>query len=195
VKLRPWSIPVALVVLAAALAAWLMLSRVDAPARKAAREPASAPHAPSVRGAAPPRTAAEPKLESRPGRTTLSAAARTGHDDDIVGPGPDDPHEPGMHPHPITAEHLRIQAENQLIQKLNDAMAVRDVRAMRALLGEYEKLDPRDIEATQAGYAVIADCVESPGEASLAAARDFYATQRHSALRRFVRRICFENGN
>lgn len=99
------------------------------------------------------------------------------------------------HPHPVTPEHERIFAENRTIQALNDSMALRDVSKMRELLSEYQRLDPQDIEATQAGYAVVADCIESPGSASLAAASRFYDTQRHSPLRRFVRRICFENSD
>jgi hypothetical protein len=55
--------------------------------------------------------------------------------------------------------------------------------------------DPADTDASQAGYTVIADCIERPGGASLAAAHQFYDTQRHSPLRRWVRRFCFENSN
>ncbi len=110
----------------------------------------------------------------------------------IVGPGPDDAHEPGMVPHPLDEKRERIQAENRLLQALNDAMSHRDVHTMRKLLDEYRKLDPDDVDAYQYGYEVIADCIEFPGDASLAAARKFYETERHSSLRRFVRRICFE---
>lgn len=53
----------------------------------------------------------------------------------------------------------------------------------------------KDIDKNQVGYQVIADCIEYPGETSLAAARHFYDTERHSPLRRFVRRICFEGAN
>lgn len=101
----------------------------------------------------------------------------------------------GDHPHPITPEHERIFAENRTVQALNDSMALRDVSRMRELLSEYRRLDPEDVEATQEGYAVVADCIEYPGSASLAAASRFYDTQRHSPLRRFVRRICFENAD
>jgi hypothetical protein len=100
-----------------------------------------------------------------------------------------------MLPHPMDEARERIYAENRLIQRLNDAMSFRKVNEMREMLVEYRKLDPTDVEANQAGYTVIADCIELPGEASLAAARQFYDTQRHSPLRRFVRRICFENAN
>ena len=100
-----------------------------------------------------------------------------------------------MSPHPMDEARERIDAENRLILHLNEAMSFRNVKEMRELLVEYRKLDPTDKDASQAGYAVIADCIEPPGEASLAAAHQFYDTQRHSSLRRFVRRICFENSN
>jgi hypothetical protein len=114
---------------------------------------------------------------------------------EVVGPRPDDPHLPGMLPHPMDEAHARIDAENRLLQRLNDAMSFRDVGQMHALLAEYRKLDPADKDASQAGYTVVADCIEHPGEGSLAAAHQFYDTQRHSPLRRYVRRICFERTN
>jgi hypothetical protein len=100
-----------------------------------------------------------------------------------------------MLPHPRDEAHARIDAENSLIQRLNDAMSFRNVKQMRELLAEYRKLDPKDVDASQAGYTVIANCIEQPGEATLAAAHHFYDTRTHSPLRRFVRRICFENSN
>lgn len=113
----------------------------------------------------------------------------------VVGPRNSDPHEPGMHPHPITDEHRRIRAVNEVIQTLNDAMSIRDTKAMRAHVAEYRALDPNDVDRSQLGYTLIADCIDHPGEASLAAAKSFYATEGHSPLRRFIRRICFENRN
>ena len=98
-----------------------------------------------------------------------------------------------MHPHPVTPEHERLYAENRLIQRLNDAMSFRKAKEMREMLVEYRKLDPEDVHLNQAGYEIICDCIEFPGDASLTAARHFYDTERHSTLRRFVRRVCFEN--
>ena len=97
--------------------------------------------------------------------------------------------------HPMDEAHARIDAENNLILRLNDAMSYRDVKKMRPLIDEYRKLDGADTDANQAGYTVIADCIEHPGDASLTSAHNFYDTQRHSPLRRYVRRICFENSN
>jgi hypothetical protein len=110
----------------------------------------------------------------------------------LVPPGPDDPHDEPMHPHPITPEHVRIHKINQLIQSLNDAMSARDVKRMRELIDEYRTLDPKDEDVMQLGYKVIADCLEYPGHRTLASARRFYDTHRASTLRRFVRRVCFE---
>ena len=148
-------------------------------------------HAAADQPAEPPPPKAElPRPAPKP---APSASATTSYV--VVGPHPNDPHLPGMVPHPMTPEHERIHSENRLIQSLNDAMSFRKVKEMREMLVEYRKLDPEDVDANQAGYEVIADCIEFPGDASLAAARQFYDTQRHSALRRFVRRICFENSN
>jgi len=113
----------------------------------------------------------------------------------VVGARAGDPHEAGMRPHPMDEAHRRIEAENLLIQRLNDAMSFRNVKEMREALVEYRKVDSTDADANQAGYAVIADCIERPGQVSLAAAQQFYDTERHSPLRRFVRRICFERSN
>jgi hypothetical protein len=100
-----------------------------------------------------------------------------------------------MLPHPLDEARARIAAENQLLQALNDAMSFRKVDEMRAMLEQYRKIDPIDVDKHQLGYEIIADCIEFPGDGSLTAAREFYDTQRHSPLRRFVRRICFENTN
>ena len=100
-----------------------------------------------------------------------------------------------MAPHPMDPERERLHAENRLILHLNEAMSFRDTKQMRELLVEYRKLDPTDVEANQAGYTVIINCIDQPGEAALAAAHQFDDTQRQSPLRRFVRRICFDNTN
>jgi hypothetical protein len=97
--------------------------------------------------------------------------------------------------HPMDEAHARIDRENNLILRLNEAMADRNTKEMRGLIDDYRKLDPADTDASQAGYTIIADCIDHPGDVTLAAAHQFYDTQRHSPLRRFVRRICFENSN
>ena len=100
--------------------------------------------------------------------------------------GPDD------HPHPITPERRAIQRELQLIGALNDALDLKDARAMRTLLAEYLREFPNDPNQLQSGYAVIANCFEDPSESAREAAREYYARERASILRRYVRRACLE---
>jgi hypothetical protein len=172
--------------LAAGIALRLILAPGDERAT-ATPDPPAGSSAPTQRPEAPSSPLLPPSAGAPP------PAAHDGAN--IVGPRPDDPHVPGMGPHPMDDARARINAENRLILYLNEAMSFRDVKKMRELVVEYRKLDPKDTDASQAGYTVIADCIETPGEGSLAAARQFYDTQRHSPLRRFVRRICFENSN
>jgi len=186
---RFWSIVVAVAV-ALAIGVWLLFAPRNEPKERADTDTDDEE---LVAEADPDRPPAPRKVElPKPVRAPRATASVS---DVVVGPHPDDPHLPGMKPHPMTPEHERIQAENRLIQSLNDAMSFRKVKEMREMLVEYRKLDPTDVDANQAGYEIIADCIEFPGDASLAAARQFYDTERHSALRRFVRRICFENSN
>lgn len=175
-----WSIAAVLAAVAGT-GLWLALAP-DAPEKQP--EEASARVTPRVAKTRPPR--ARPSTPSEP-------PDRRPEGDAVAGAGADDPHPPAGPPHPMDGARQRLHAENGLVQSLNDAMSFRRVERMRQLLAEYRKLDPTGVHANQAGYEVIADCIESPGEASLAAARRFYDTQRHSPLRRFVRRTCFEN--
>jgi hypothetical protein len=94
------------------------------------------------------------------------------------------------HPHPITAEHIRIRRELSLIQSMNDALDLRDAPHLRALLTDYVREYPDDPNAMGAGYTRIVDCLESPSEATREAAQRYYDQERASTLRRYVRRVC-----
>lgn len=109
------------------------------------------------------------------------------------------PHDPSVpdpegqvHPHPITPEHERIFKENNLFAAISGAMDRRDTAGMRQMLKEYKDEYPEDSHLLQGGFAVIADCIDHPGEASTAAARAYYSANKASILRRYVRRHCFE---
>src|SRR5262245_5431372 len=97
-----------------------------------------------------------------------------------------------VHPHPITPQHQRIFAENQLVGALNGAMDVKDVPAMRRMLEQYRREYPEDDNILQDGYAVIADCLEHPGGAARAAAQRWIEGHNGSILKRFVNRHCLE---
>ncbi len=94
------------------------------------------------------------------------------------------------HPHPITSAHVRIQRENNLLGALDGAMDVKDGAGMRRLLQQYRNEFPEDANELQAGYRIIADCLEYPGPISTAAGQRYYDRERGSTLRRFVARHC-----
>lgn len=109
---------------------------------------------------------------------------------------PHDPREPvpegPVHPHAHTPTHERIYRENNLLGSLNGAMDVKDAAGMRRLLESYREEYPEDPHALQEGYALIADCLEHPDEATIERARRYYAAETASTLRRYVRRHCFQ---
>lgn len=109
---------------------------------------------------------------------------------------PRDPHAPvpvgPLYPHPITEAHARIYRENNLLGALNGALDVEDAPGLRRLLAAYRDEYPEDPHALQAGYAIIADCLEHPGDEVLAVAHRYYESETASTLRRYVRRHCFE---
>jgi hypothetical protein len=141
----------------------------------------------------PARAPKEPVAELAPATneppTTAPAAFVPKGRPATLQPEPAAPEEP-RHPHPITPAHERIFRENDFIGSLNGAMDVKDAPGMRRLLARYRAEYPEDALAVQAGYALIADCLERPGAESAAAARRYYETETASTLRRYVRRHC-----
>ena len=99
-----------------------------------------------------------------------------------------------VHPHPFTPQHERIFRENHLIGQLNGAMDIRDAKGMRQLLATYREEYPEDENVMQDGYQLVINCIESPGEATRAAAKKYWETELASGLRRSIRRHCLEWG-
>lgn len=100
-----------------------------------------------------------------------------------------------MHPHPITPQHERIFAENNLIGGLNAAMDMKNTPELRRLLKQYREEYPEDAHVLQDGYELIANCQEHPSPELRAAAKRYYDEQLDSGLRRYIRRHCLENSN
>ncbi len=96
------------------------------------------------------------------------------------------------HPHPITPEHQRIQRENALIGSLNGAMDVGDFEGLRELNERYKIEHPDDAHALQAGYDLIADCLEERTPDNRSRAERYFAEERASTLRRYVQRHCLK---
>jgi hypothetical protein len=135
---------------------------------------------------------APPSVPVAPSASTVTPAV-----DDAADGIPLEHHDPRVptgpvHPHPITPEHARLFEENRLFAALSAAMDRRDSVAMRQLLAEYEHEYPEDPQLLQAGFAVIADCIDHPGQTSTGAAQAYYVANKASILRRHVRRHCFE---
>lgn len=97
-----------------------------------------------------------------------------------------------MQPHPITPTHERIFRENNLIGALNAAMDAKDGRELRRLLAQYRDEYPEDAHVLQAGYELIANCLEHASSENTALAQRYYDEQLDSGLRRYIRRHCLE---
>jgi hypothetical protein len=136
-----------------------------------------------------------PALSEQVGASVKPAVERAADGIPIMpaGPSAGSAQEP-KHPHPHTPLHERIYRENTLFGQLNGAMDVKDVAGMRRLLAEYRNEYPEDAHFLQEGYALIADCLERPGdEAARRAAERYWKERRASQLRRYVRRHCLES--
>jgi hypothetical protein len=174
---------------AAGTAAWLMLR--PEPRHEPVAPPAEVAEAPPPPVIEAPRPPSPPPPSPPPARKPDEVSTSDGLP--IMPPGANDPRPDGpVHPHPITPQHERIYRENHLIGELNGAMDVKDVPALRRLLEDYRRDYPEDDNMLQDGYAVIAECLEHPGEAARAAASSWAETHRGSTLRRFVNRHCLE---
>ncbi len=135
--------------------------------------------------------------ESNVRAATLPARANPERASDGMPIMPAEPRDPipagPVHPHPITPDHRRVFAENRLIGELNGAVDAADAPALREALANYIAQYPEDAQDVQGGYAVIADCLEHPGETSRSAAERWSDDHHGSTVRRFVMRRCLTN--
>jgi len=108
-------------------------------------------------------------------------------------PHDEDPRPLGaVHPHPISAQHQRIFAENRVAFALDDATDAKDVGVMKDLLAQYRREFPEDQWQLQDGYAVIIGCLEHPGPESRQAAERWLDQNNGSTVKRSVLRNCLE---
>ncbi len=109
----------------------------------------------------------------------------------IMGPGTSDSTADGpRHPHPITPAHRRLFRENALLAELNGAVDGSDAAGLRRLAERYRAEFPEDAQQLQAGYFLIADCLDGAGVDTRARAERYFAEERASLLRRYVQRHC-----
>jgi hypothetical protein len=175
---------VALAVSLAGGALWLRDgARAPAPARPRVAAPASS----SPELLAPPAATTESAAAS----TTKVAARPTGEVSPRV--TPKEPGEEKAQPHPLGPRHERLRRERHFVARLDDAVDARSGALLREALEEYRREFPEDEQRLQAGYAVIADCLDGGSEMARQVAERFYEQHRGSSLRRWVRRVCLES--
>jgi hypothetical protein len=167
---------------AAGLGAWLLFSLSTEPAATS-REAKGESRTPDVGlPLAVPAPEEQPVAPSKPESILVEAEVHA--------------HTEAHHPeplppsHPMVEKRLWLNEQNELIRRADDAMSMKRPAVLREVLAEYRAHDPNDVSRLQTGYALIADCMDTPGPESRARAERFVVEQRASTLRRFVRRYC-----
>lgn len=133
----------------------------------------SAPEAPAwaSEAVADPVSAAEPAREPEPERERESQHAQ---------------------PHPITAEHLALYRDLDLLDAAWQALHGRDFARARELLAVHRREYRRQHDDMTEGLSLLADCMEQQTPEARARAQHFYDEQTHSMLRRRMRRHCLQ---
>jgi len=108
-----------------------------------------------------------------------------------AGPGPDDPAGPGMLPHPITPEHVRLYRDVELLDSAWRAMERRDFERARSLLREHaSEYASKGYDDINDGLTLLADCMEHPSTSTRERAQRFYEQRTSSTTRRRIRKHC-----
>jgi len=149
------------------------ISRPRAESAPAAMSPA----APELRRAPEPKPAVSPLATP---------------DDDATQPAA---YDPTRHAHPITAEHLRMYREDELLNGAWRALRRREFARARELVTTHQSEYPASKEHMDEGLLLLADCMERPSAETRAKAQAFYDTKTFSPMRRRLRRLCLEASN
>jgi hypothetical protein len=113
-------------------------------------------------------------------------------DDDSTEPAA---YDPTRHAHPITAEHLRLYREDELLNGAWRSLRRRDFARARELVQTHQNEYPASKAHMDEGLLLLADCIEHPGAETRAKAQAFYDTKTFSPMRRRLRRLCLEASN
>jgi cbb3-type cytochrome oxidase subunit 3 len=110
-----------------------------------------------------------------------------------AGPGPDDPAGPGMLPHPITPEHLRLYRDVELLDGAWQALKNHDFQQARVLLRQHaSEYGSAGYDDLNDGLTLLADCMEHPSATTRARAQRFYDERTASTARRKIRNHCLQ---
>jgi pyruvate/2-oxoglutarate dehydrogenase complex dihydrolipoamide acyltransferase (E2) component len=96
------------------------------------------------------------------------------------------------HPHPITAEHLALYRDVDLLDAAWQAARDGDFAQARTLLAEHRREYPRSDDDLNEGLSLLVDCMQEPSVAARERAQRFYDTRTFSMMRRRIRRHCLE---
>ena len=93
--------------------------------------------------------------------------------------------------HPITAEHLRMYRDVDLLDAAWRALEHGDFAQARATLAQHAREYPNAAgDDLQDGLTILADCMQRPTAATRERAQRFYDEQTQSMARRRIRRAC-----
>jgi pyruvate/2-oxoglutarate dehydrogenase complex dihydrolipoamide acyltransferase (E2) component len=174
---RGWA---AALLVASGIAALAMFWRVQSSSDT--EQPGSEP----ARAVAPPLAAPQPQRAPEPMPAPAPVAAP---DPDVTEPAA---YDPTRHAHPITAEHLRMYREDELLNGAWRALRKRDFARARELVTTHQSEYPASKAHMDEGLLLLADCMEHPSAESRAKAQAFYDTKTFSPMRRRLRRLCLE---
>ena len=97
-----------------------------------------------------------------------------------------------MLPHPITAEHLRIYRDVELLDGAWQALKSRDFERARELLKTHATEYASGYDDMQDGMSILADCMQYPSTTNRDRAERFYAERTASSMRRRIRTHCLQ---
>jgi hypothetical protein len=95
-------------------------------------------------------------------------------------------------PHPITAEHLALYRDVDLLDGAWQAARAGDYAGAREQLVEHARAYPERPDEMREGMSLLIDCMQAGGADARARAQRFYDEQTHSMLRRRMRRHCLQ---
>ena len=156
------------------------------------REAAHNPSRPLVAAQSKPRALDLPSALPAPRELAVQQPEHASDEVAIMRAHGDDSSSAPRHPHPITPEHARIFRENALLAALNGAVDLAAPEVLREFNQRYRDEFPEDEHELQAGYELIAECLEQLDDATRARARRYFDEERASTLRRYVKRYCLD---
>jgi hypothetical protein len=142
--------------------------------------------APQPANAAPPAVAPTSLVPSAPSPAAPGAAL-------LATPPAESTGADLIQPHPITRESAALMQQRHTFEDVKVKLRARDFASARSLIRDNRQTnDANTWPDFEAGYTLIADCLERPSDETRQRAATFIETHRVSPLRRQVRRACLD---